>query len=318
MTTMNKIERMRTVLSGQVPDRVPASFWFHFPEDQAHGEKSVRAHINFYRQANLDFLKIMNEHPYRVRDQIKNPIDWRKIRPAPLKSDFYQAQLDEIKMITDELGGECLTTTTIFNPFSSGKHASGRMVTEHLKADPESVNIGLGTIAESLAEFALACLDAGADGIYFSAQGGEADRFEQGEFLEFIKPHDLTVLNAVQDKGELNIIHICRDNVRLHLYGNYPGHIFNWAVTTPANLSLKSGKKLLNRPILGGMDNRGVLVNGTPQEIEAAVHQIIRTIGPRNLIIGADCTLPTEISIDNIRMAVAATGSFPMDEFDPR
>lgn len=314
---MNKIERIQAVLSGQIPDRVPASFWFHFPQDQAHGEASVRAHLNFYRQADLDFLKIMNEHPYQVRHTIKNPQDWRTLRPAPLSSTFYQAQLDEIKMIADALGGECLTTTTIFNPFSSGNHASGRMVTDHLKADPVSVNIGLGTIAESLAEFALACLDAGADGIYFSAQGGEADRFEQGDFLDYIKPHDLTVLNAIQDRGNLNIVHICRDNVRLHLYGNYPGDIFNWAVTTPENLSLKSGKKLLNRTILGGLDNRGTIVNGSPQEIETAVHQVIRTIGPKNLIIGADCTLPTEVSIENIRIAVAATGTFPMDEFEP-
>lgn len=313
---MNKIERMRTVLAGQIPDRVPASFWLHFPEHQAHGEASGKAHIDYYRQVNPDFLKIMNEHPYRVDNQFKNPSDWRKLKPAPLKSDFFQEQLDEIKRITDALNGECLTTTTIFNPFSSGNHASGRLVTEHLKADPQSVSTGLGTIAESLAEFALACLDAGADGIYFSAQGGEADRFGEHEFLEFIKPHDLTVLNAISKRGELNIIHICRDNNRLHLYCNYPGHIFNWAVTAPVNLSLKSGKRLFNRPVLGGLDNRGVIIDGSPNEIENAIHEIIRTVGLKNLIIGADCTLPTEISSDNIRLAIEAAGTFPLPEQD--
>ena len=311
---MNKVERMRAVLAGEIADRVPASFWFHFPEDQAHGEESVKAHLEYYRQADLDFLKIMNEHPYQVETRIKNPIDWRKLKPAPLSSDFYQSQLDEIKMITDQLGGECLTATTIFNPFSSGNHASNRLVTEHLKADPESVNIGLATIAESLAEFALACLDAGADGIYFSAQGGEADRFEEHEFLEYIKPQDLTVLNAINGKGELNIIHICRENVRLHLYCNYPGAVVNWAVTASSNLSLKSGKKLFDRTVLGGMDNRGVIVDGNPEEIELAVHQIIHAVGPKNLILGADCTLPTEINIDHIRAAIEATATFPMDE----
>ena len=153
---MDKIERIRTVLAGQVPDRVPASFWFHFPKQQAQGEASVKAHIDYYRQANPDFLKIMNEHPYQTDVQIKNPTDWRKLKPAPIKSDFFQDQLDEIKRITDELNGDCLTTATIFNPFSSGNHASGRMVTEHIKADPQSVNIGLATIAESLAIFAQA------------------------------------------------------------------------------------------------------------------------------------------------------------------
>lgn len=311
---MDKIERIRTVLAGHIADRVPASFWFHFPKHQAHGEAAVKAHLDYYRQVEPDFLKIMNEHPYQANLHIKTSTDWRKLKPAPIKSDFFQEQLDEIKQITDALGGECLTTTTIFNPFSSGNHASGRLVTEHLKTDPKSVHIGLAAIAESLAEFALACLDAGADGIYFSAQGGEADRFSEAEFLEHIKPHDLTVLNAIRERGELNIIHICRDNNRLHLYCNYPGHIFNWAVTAPVNLSLKSGKRLFNRPILGGLDNRGVIVDGTPAEIETAVHEIIRTVGPKNLIIGADCTLPTEISLENIRIAMQATRSFPMPE----
>lgn len=309
---MYKIHRVRAALKGEMPDRVPASFWFHFPKEQAHGEASVKAHLNYFRQADLDFLKIMNEHPYRVETPIKNPSDWRKIKPAPLKSDFYQHQLDEIKMITDELAGECLTTTTIFNPFASGNHASDKLVTEHLKADPDSVNIGLGTIAESLAEFACACLEAGADGIYFSAQGGEADRFDEHTFLEFLKPHDLTVLNAVKDRGELNIIHICRDNIRLHLYSNYPGDVINWASTTKHNIPLTAGKKLFKRTILGGLDNRGVIVHGSAEEIQQEVHKIIKDFGPKQLIIGADCTLPTDIDIENIRAVIEATKTYPM------
>ena len=310
---MNKMQRMRAVLSGQTPDRVPASFWFHFPEAQAHGEESVKAHLAYYRQADLDFLKIMNEHPYRVDEPIKSPADWRKLKPAPLESEFFQAQLDEIKMITDALGGDCLTTTTLFNPFASGNHASGKLVTEHLKADPESVHAGLAVIAESLAVFAVACLEAGADGIYYSAQGGEADRFTEQEFINYIKPHDLTVLDAIDGKGELNLLHICRDGIRMHLYSNYPAHVVNWAATAPHNIPLASGKKLFKRPILGGLDNNGVIVDGTLEEIEEAVHEVIRSFGPEGLILGADCTLPTGVDLANIQAAVSACASFPME-----
>jgi uroporphyrinogen decarboxylase len=310
---MNKIDRMQTVLKGRTPDRVPASFWFHFPSDQAQSEESVKAHLNYYRQADIDCLKMMNEHPYRVNTTISNPSDWRKIKPAPLSSDFYQATLDEIKMITDELAGECLTAITIFNPYSSGNHAADDLVTEHLKMDPDSVNIGLGTIAESLAEFSIACLEAGADGIYYSAQGGEAHRFEEDTFLEVIKKHDLTVLNAVKSKSDFNIVHICNNNIRLHLYSDYPGNVFNWAATAKNNIPLTAGKNLFNRTILGGMDNRGLIVDGTPDEIEHRVHEIIRTFGTKNLIIGADCTLPTDIDINNIRAAVEATATFSAD-----
>jgi len=252
----------------------------------------------------------MNEHPYQVTTPIKNPSDWRKIKPAPLESDFFQEQLDEIKMITDQLGGACLTTTTIFNPFSSGNHASGKLVTKHLKADPDSVNIGLQTIAESLAEFALACLQAGADGIYFSAQGGEADRFDERTFLKFIKPTDLTVLNAIKDEGILNITHICNDNIRLHLYCDYPGDVINWAATAKNNIPLAAGKSLFKRTILGGIDNRGLIVIGPVKDIQRKVQEIIDDFGTRNFIIGADCTLPSDINIEHIQAVIEATEQY--------
>ncbi len=304
---MNKIKRIRTALKGAEPDRVPVSFWFHFPpKGEVRGKDSVKSHLDYFRSSEIDFLKIMNEHPYQVGIDIKNPADWRKIKPAPLESVFFQAQLDEIKMIVDELGGACLTTTTIFNPFSSGNHASGKLVTEHLKADPESVGVGLKVIAESMAQFAVACIDAGADGIYFAAQGGEADRFEEQIFLKHIKPHDITVLDAVANKGELNITHICGDNIRLHLYSNYPGNVINWAATAGNNIPLTAGKKLFNRTILGGMNNTGIIVKGPVEVIQQQVYSIIDEFGTRNLIIGADCTLPSNINIDHIRAVVEA------------
>ena len=157
---MNKIERVRAALAGAEVDRVPASFWFHFPTTQKHGIASVKAHQAYYRASGVDFLKIMNEHPYRANVEIKAPSDWRAVRPAPVNSPFYQEQLDEISRIVDALDGDCLAITTIFGPFSEGNHASGGLVTEHLKADPEAVSQGLGAIAESLAQFAVACIEA--------------------------------------------------------------------------------------------------------------------------------------------------------------
>jgi uroporphyrinogen decarboxylase len=307
---MNKIERVRAVLHGEMPDRVPVSFWFHFPEEEQCGKAAVEAHLEYFRQADLDFLKIMNEHHYRSDLEIINPSDWRSLRPAPLSSDFYQSQLDEIKMITDELGGECLTVITVFNPYASGNHASDGLVTEHLRADSDSVNIGLRVIAESLSEFAAACLNAGADGIYFAAQGGEEERFEERIFTEIIKSHDLTVLDAVDGKADFNVVHICGDNIRLHQYSDYPGDVINWAATAQHNIPLAAGRKLFGRAILGGLDNSGVIVDGTPEEIEKAVQEVIASFGIRGLFLGADCTLPKDINIENIRIAVEAAAKY--------
>jgi uroporphyrinogen decarboxylase len=303
---MNKVERVRAAVAGEKVDRVPASFWFHFTPDKHHGKASVQAHMDFYRESNVDFLKVMNEHPYRGNVDIASPADWRRLRPAPLSSDFYQEQLDEVKMILDEIQDEALVLVTIFGPFRSGNNTSDAKVTDHLKADPLAVSQGLEAIAESLADFAVALIDAGAAGIYYSAQGGEQDRFTEFEFLQYIKPHDLTVLNAIKDKGEFNLLHICKDYIRLPLYADYPGHVVNWAATKH-NLSLREGRTLFKRTICGGMDDRGVMVDGSEEEIQAEVKKVIKDFGTEGFILGADCTLPTDIDVSNIRAAVEAT-----------
>ncbi len=303
---MNKIERVRAALAGKPVDRVPASFWYHFTRDNAQGAASVQAHLDYYRASGVDFLKVMNEHPYVANVAINTPADWRKVRPAPLSAPFYQQQLDEIKRIVDQVQGECLVITTIFGPFSSGNHASNNTVTAHVKVDPAAVSQGLAAIGESLGAFGAACVAAGAAGIYYSAQGGEEERFTEQEFLRCIKPADLAALDAFKDRGEFHLLHICKDHVRLPLYAGYPGHAVNWAATKH-NPTLKEGRAIFKRTIVGGMDDRGIIVNGSPDAIHSAVRAIISDFGETGLMIGADCTLPTDIAVANIRAAVEAT-----------
>lgn len=303
---MNKVERVRAALTGAEVDRVPAGFWYHFPSNYKQGVASVKAHLNYYHASGVDFLKIMNEHPYDTDVAIKAPADWRALRPAPLSAKFYQEQLDEISRIVDAVNGDCLVITTIFGPYSAGNAISDHKVTEHLKADPTAVSQGLGTIAESLAQFAVACIEAGAAGIYYSAQGGEEERFTADEFASYLKPHDLTALNALKGRGEFNLLHICGDHIRLPLYADYPSHAVNWAATKH-NLDLKQGYSLFKRTVVGGLGDRGLIVDGPPDEIKAAVQGVIDDFGTRSLIIGADCTVPTDIDLTHIRAAIAAT-----------
>jgi uroporphyrinogen decarboxylase len=161
---MNKIERVRRALRGEPVDRVPATFWFHFPAEARAGHAMAEAHLNYYRAADPDFLKVMNDNDYAPEGvaQIHAPDDWCKLKPAPLTSRPYQDQLDGLRELVDAIGGEALLVTTIFNPYATGNSISGKQVTERLKADPEAVSAGLATIAESLAEFARACIEAGA------------------------------------------------------------------------------------------------------------------------------------------------------------
>jgi uroporphyrinogen decarboxylase len=73
-------------------------------------------------------------------------------------------------------------------------------------------------------------------------------------------------------------------------------------------LSVTEGRELFQRTIVGGMDDRGVVVDGPPQAIEEAVQEVIADFGTKGFMLGADCTFPTDINIRHIRTAVEATG----------
>jgi uroporphyrinogen decarboxylase len=58
---------------------------------------------------------------------------------------------------------------------------------------------------------------------------------------------------------------------------------------------------------MGGLKNRsGVLIDGTREELSAAVKEASEIVGRTGFILGADCTLPTEIPYERVRMAVDA------------
>ena len=302
---MNKIERMQTMLRGERPDQVPAGFWFHFPESAAAGHAMAQAHVDYYRAADPDLLKVMNDNGYEAVgvDVVRSPADWRKLEPAPLSSAPYQAQLAGLRELVDQLGDEVLMATTIFNPYGTGNKISNNKVTEHVKEDPDAVSAGLAAIAESLAEFSAACIAAGAAGIYFSAQGGDASRFTAEEHLQCIKPHDVTVLDAATAAGATcNILHICGRGIRLDHYVDYPGHTVNWAPQND-NLSLTAGRDLFRRPIIGGVDERGPIVDGPREAIVGEVQAALGAMGSSGFMVGAGCTLPPDVEVGHLAWA---------------
>ena len=67
---MTPTERVDAVLSGRRPDRLPVSFWYHFPAEQAAGPMALQVHLDLLQRFGLDFLKVMNDNPYPASRRI--------------------------------------------------------------------------------------------------------------------------------------------------------------------------------------------------------------------------------------------------------
>lgn len=312
---MNKMRRFSAALAGETVDYVPSGFWLHFDEDRWFGKAAVDAHVDFHARTDVDILKIMNEYRYRMPSPVDRLDDWSRWTPLGVRDGYYQGQLDLIDAVANRLSGEVPLLATIHGVYICAFHGSRRpectfddphLLTEHLKCAPEAVASALDAVADTLIDLSLASIEAGANGIYYSSIGGEKSRFDADTFETYVKPFEMRVLDELAKRGVPVVLHICKPDTRLTSYADYPAAAVNWAVNE-SDHSLVAGRELFGKTVLGGLDDRsGVLVEGTEADIERTITDLVATTGKQSFILGADCTLPTDISYQRIRTAVDA------------
>ncbi len=104
-------------------------------------------------------------------------------------------------------------------------------------------------------------------------------------------------------------MHMCKDGLNMERYASYAdlADVVNWGVYE-TDFSLEEGRKLFPKAtVMGGLANRkGVMVDGTTEELKEAAKAVIRDFGKEGFILGADCTLPTEIPYERIRAIAEA------------
>ena len=316
---MNKVERMKALFAGERVDRTPVGLWHH-NDGLTTADEIVEAHLKLYETLDADIIKIMDDsfgHMLTEGICIEKPSDWKSIQLPGRNCTQFQRMLDVLRGLREKTHGEAMIFPTMWSPFKLASFtyvfagSTDAMFMQHLRQDPESVLIGVDKIAETLMDWAAGYLEAGADGLYYSGQFSEPERFSDTEWERFVMPSDLKVLNVTKKyPDKVNIIHICGEveygyHSTPKRYVKYPGAMFNWDVHR-SDLSLEDGSNFFDGVILGGLDNHGLLLNGTPKEIGAETERLIRQMGPKNYMVGCDCTIPANIEVAKLKAISAA------------
>ncbi|MBQ2667219.1 MAG: hypothetical protein IJF56_01175 [Clostridia bacterium] len=311
---MNKRERVITALHGGKPDRVPAGFWFHFTGDAVAGQNCIDAHLDYFKQCDLDIMKIMCDSYFDYPNpcKVEKASDWYNLQPMGPDHPFFKEQVERTKAIVDAVGKEALVLYTVFAPFSSIRFGYGEeLVMRTMQEDPAAVCHALDVIAEDNKMFVKALFEvAGADGIYYSVQGGEKNRFTVEEYRKWITPSDKAVLDYANTLGDLNILHCCGwagDRNNIEDWQDYTAAAVNWAVYVE-KMTMAEGRAFFPnvKCVLGGLDNtaNGMLYTGTDDEVKAEIARLIEETGDAGYIIGADCSIQSDTPYDRIKLAV--------------
>lgn len=322
----SKRELVLKAFRGEPVDRVPVGFWHHFTNEdewlvgfgnQAIIEKNLAGHQAFLAEVEPDFIKLMSDgyfaYPNERLKKVQSIKDLADIEPLGADHPWISEQVELVQKIRAGFTEDLVAIYNIFAPVTYFKWLIGKVaggddiIADFLVEDAVLTKRVLDVIAQDIAALTERIIkEAGADGIYLSVQSIQDARVSAEDYKAFIAPSELAVLEVANAAGGVNILHICgyegaRNDV--HLFTDYPAQVINWAVG-PEGISLAEGRKLFGgRTVLGGFENgkEGLLYTGSQAVIQDETKRLIAEAGKVALIIGADCTIPSDIEAERIQ-----------------
>lgn len=325
---MTKRERFLAFLENKPVDRVPVAIFHHFCSagdfgkgliDKDAFERNIQGHRIAREVYDPDVAKVMNDTLMMMPldcSFVEKASDLRKIEPISMDSEFILRTKELTKRVREIYHNtDAPLYGTSFSPYTVlryrlatkgmlGNGGDESKFQKYMEEDPESVSAALAILGERIGELNQVLIsECGVDGIYL-AVNNQKNIVPPAVHHQYIAPHDKAVLESANKLSQINLLHICGGPLAvpstLETFRDYPVAAFNWAIEGE-KIPLGAGKKILDgKPVFGGFERSGVLDQGTREEVEARVFEILDEAGQTGVMLGADCTVPTDI--DNNRL----------------
>ncbi|MFX0114694.1 MAG: uroporphyrinogen decarboxylase family protein [Candidatus Hodarchaeota archaeon] len=332
--SVDKFDLIKEAFKGSgFTEKIPISVWKHFPNDDRTPEGLAERELEFQKRFDPDLKKICFHGRYCCVDYgceiyydgslsgstnckehgIKSIADWESLEPVDVNDGEFGKQVKAVELLHKELEDTVPMMATVFSPITVADKLTDNLPSQ-LHSSPDIIEEALEILKGITIEFSRACLDAGAQGIFYASQqvSGEDTKggLTQEEFNRFSLRPDTTVLGKIRPKAEFIVMHLHGHNLRFkEVTEAYPIDATNWhdQQTFP---SLAKARELFSGTLLGGIDENGSLRNDSEEEIEAKLQKTLNTFGQGKLIVAPGCVIPQDVPDQSIEAAVNAIRKF--------
>ncbi|PWI49276.1 hypothetical protein CEE45_02730 [Candidatus Heimdallarchaeota archaeon B3_Heim] len=327
MTTSNKYTALEAVMKQQLTMEVPYAVWKHFVEADRTATGLAEAQLQFQKEFNSVFMKISPHGSYCVVDfggilggyrpisgsricervPILSLDDWETLEPVDPNEGEFGEQIKAVKIITRETEGKVPTVMTVFSPFMVASKLDPNLL-ENLSQDRDLLTSQLKMLTKVMNDFSRSALDAGADGLFLATQHFN-EQLQLNDLQEFEYQPMESILSSSERKSFFNILHLHGENPYFRMASELPAiHAINWhdQQTSPA---LMEGRQDFNGALLGGLDEMGMIREGSSTQIQEAIYQIYREFDGRGLIFAPGCVLPQNFADEQINHVITAIAS---------
>jgi uroporphyrinogen decarboxylase len=320
-------ERVESALAMGLADRPPVGAWGHTYREEWVPAELAAVTVDRARRFGWDFVKFQprascfaeafgsmyqpSGHrlrgPILIKAAVPDLESWKSV--ALVNRKALDDQVESIGVAARELGGGVPLIQTVFSPITVGGYLVGKSqsrVVRELRQHPQVVGPALQRIAEALVDFSRRSVAAGAAGIFY-AVSGYAGRgvMSEGLYRDLVLPYDQSVLGALPRSAWFNVLHLCGSNLNFGLARDLPSHAVSWSVHNKGNPSLREGREIAGRAVMGGLSQRATLVYGPPAKIKAEADRAVKETGGRGLLLAPGCSVPPRVRDVNLEAMAA-------------
>ena len=330
---MNKKERVDAALRGESVDRVPVSVWGHDYEREW-GVQSLSESIaeNFNRY-DWDYVNVVPrishlvegwKARYRPADSgtqsrvpvceatpIRSSSDWKRIRPLEPDSGALGEHLRVLQLVNHEVGYDAYFMQTICCPLGVARYLAGNTVEPIFLTMREArgaMHTALRLITETLINYAIACLEHGASGIYYSTCGWASEgMLTQDQYREYGEQYDLEFLDAIKSRSKFNVLHNSGSHIYFDLISPYQVHAINWSATAEGNPDLRDGRLRSGKAVMGGINEQNLRKNGSSTQVQDEIGAVLELTKGEGLLLAPGNAIAPETptrALEAIRRAL--------------
>lgn len=325
---MRKRERLERAIAGAPVDRVPVALWRHWPGDDQRPADLARSTIDFQRDYNWDFVRVMPARSYLAADYglrdawqgsplgirqitgrvITRSLDWTELRPLMPDRGALAQHAQCLRLICQALEAEAAPVlVSVYSPLIQAAQLAGKQKTlRDLRLRRDRLRSGLSQLTESALRFLESLRKIkGIAGIFLVSDFASHDIMSEAEYRACALPHIRAILDSLPESWWLNIAQVNGLSPMLSLFAALPIQALNWDMKeSPQRFTRDQPQPGL--AACGGLSAADDLLHGAPTLIRSAAKSALSQAGSRRFILATGGSAYITTPISNIRATRSA------------
>jgi uroporphyrinogen decarboxylase len=230
--------------------------------------------------------------PYLAGPHVQQATGWRRLPALDVAGSSLQREIEAVRQVRAQLGEEdAPLVVPIFSPLTTADMLCNGRILEDIRSFSNDLRSALQRIADATCEFALACMEAGADGFVFTSRLAGRNKMRSREYRDFGQQFDLDVLERLQG-ATIRVLHLDVEQPFFNLADHYPVNVICWE-TWRSDPSMAAASHQFRGALMGGL-NPLTFSGGLVADVREQVADAVEQMGGWRLLIAPSGPLPTD------------------------